>query len=366
LNSARAGAGPTIAAFVSPHGFGHASRTLAILEHILEREPKLKIELFTRIPRWFFSSLAENINFHELDCDLGLVQSDALRVNYDATLADLSDRLPFDPAQISRLAQQLRKLHCRSVLCDIAPLGLVAARAAQIPSVLVENFTWDWIYEGLAIQVPALSDYAQLLRPIFQNADLHIQTQPLCKQVAGAYQTGPISRAFRNSAEETRATLRLRQPNPMVLISMGGTKTRFPFIERLKSHFSHIHFVISGTGSEIHHDQNVTLLPVQCPIHHPDLVRAADLVIGKAGYSTIAEVYASSTPFGYFVREDYPEMAPLVAFAKKAISGKRLAPDQFADGLWLDQLPELLTLKRQPAREAASAVWCAELIQSRF
>ena len=95
-------------------------------------------------------------------------------------------------------------------------------------------------------------------------------------------------------------------------------------------------------------------------------MRAADLVIGKAGYSTIAEVYASSTPFGYFVREDYPEMAPLVAFAEKAISGKRLAPDQFADGLWLDQLPELLALKRQPAREAASAVWCAELIQSRF
>ena len=105
MNAASTGAGPTIAAFVSPHGFGHASRTLAILEHILEREPKLKIELFTRIPRWFFSSLAENINFHELDCDLGLVQSDALRVNYDATLADLSDRLPFDPAQISRLAQ---------------------------------------------------------------------------------------------------------------------------------------------------------------------------------------------------------------------------------------------------------------------
>ena len=231
---------------------------------------------------------------------------------------------------------------------------------------LVENFTWDWIYEGLAIQVPALSDYAQLLRPIFENADLHIQTQPVCDHVAAAHQIGPIARAFRKSAQETRATLRLRQSNPMVLISMGGTKTRFTFVERLKSHFSHIHFVISGTGSEIHHDQNVTLLPVQCPIHHPDLVRAADLVIGKAGYSTIAEVYASSTPFGYFVRDDYPEMAPLVAFAEKAISGKRLAPEQFANGLWLDQLPELLALNRQPARDAAGAAQCAELIRASF
>ncbi|MBT3430922.1 MAG: hypothetical protein HN428_10865 [Proteobacteria bacterium] len=366
MNSASVGARPTIGVFVSPHGFGHASRTHAILERMLEIEPILQIELFTRIPKWFFSSLSDNIDFHELDCDLGLVQSDALRVNYDATLADLSDRLPFDPTEVRRLGQQLRRLDCQSVLCDIAPLGLVAARAAQLPSVLVENFTWDWIYEGLALQAPALSNYARLLRPIFQNADLHIQTQPICEVVATARQIGPIARAFRRSVKETRATLGLKQSNPMVFISMGGTKTHFPFTEQLKSRFPGIHFVISGASNKVRKDQNVTLLPVRCPLHHPDLVRAADLVIGKAGYSTIAEVYASGTPFGYFVREDYPEMAPLGAFAEQTIGGKPLAPDHFANGLWLDQLPELLALKRQPAPDAAAAVRCAELIWASF
>ena len=326
----------------------------------------MQIELFTRIPRWFFSSLGDNVHFHELDCDLGLVQSDALRVNYDETLTDLADRLPFDPAEIRRLAQRLRRLHCHSVLCDIAPLGLAAAKAAQLPSVLVENFTWDWIYEGLAVQAPALSDYAQLLRPMFQHADLHIQTQPVCEVVENAHQVGPVARAFRSSAKETRSTLALKQSTPMVFISMGGTSTSFPFTEQLKSRFSCIDFVISGVGNEVHKDQNVTLLPVQCPLHHPDLVRAADLVIGKAGYSTIAEVHASGTPFGYFVREDYPEMAPLVAFAEKTISGKPLAAQHFASGQWLDQLPELLTLKRQPVPDATAAVQCAELILASF
>ena len=326
----------------------------------------MQIELFTQVPSWFFSSLGDNLHFHELDCDLGLVQSDALRVNYDATLADLADRLPFDPGEIRRLAQRLRRLHCQSVLCDIAPLGLAAAKLARLPSVLVENFTWDWIYAGLAVRTPALSKYARLLRPIFQHADLHIQTQPICEVVQTAHQIGPVARAFRSSREETRSILGLKQSTPMVFISMGGTRTGFPFTEQLKRRFSRIHFVISGASNTVHKDQNVTFLPVDSSLHHPDLVRAADLVIGKAGYSTIAEVHASGTPFGYFMREDYPETAPLVAFAEKKITGKPLAAPHFANGLWLDELPELMALKRQAEPDGAAAVQCAELILANF
>jgi len=355
---------PAVGVFVSPHGFGHASRACAILEALLQHESRLRIELFTQIPRWFFSSLGERIRYHETDCDLGLVQTDAFEVDFDATLEDLARRLPFDPIEINRLAGQLNALHCQSVICDIAPLGLAVAETAGIPSVLVENFTWDWIYEGLADSAPALSDYAQQLRPLFQSAELHIQTEPICERVSSAYQIGPVARPFRLGAADTRSALGLTTRQPLVFISMGGTRTGFPFVEQLKSRFSGIHFVISGASNEVHEDQNVTLLPVQCPLHHPDLVQAADLVIGKAGYSTIAEVYASGTPFGYFVRQDYPEMTPLVAFLEREVEGKALVPNQFANGLWLDQLPELLALGRQSTPPAQGAMQCAELIRN--
>ena len=33
---------------------------------------------------------------------------------------------------------------------DAPPLACAAAAAAGIPSVVISNFTWDWIYEGYA------------------------------------------------------------------------------------------------------------------------------------------------------------------------------------------------------------------------
>lgn len=233
----RRGSYPAIGVFVSPHGFGHASRACAILEALLQHEPRLRIELFTRIPRWFFSSLGERIRYHETDCDLGLVQSDAFEVDFDATLEDLACRLPFDPAGINRLAERLNALHCQSVICDIAPLGLAAAAAAGIPSVLVENFTWDWIYQGLADSAPALSNYAQQLRPLFQSADLHIQAQPICESVSSAYQIGPVARAFRLSAADTRSTLGLATHQPLVFISMGGRERAFHSLDDSRAGF---------------------------------------------------------------------------------------------------------------------------------
>ena len=95
---------PTLAVVVSSHGFGHASRSCAVLEQLRDLEPRVQIELFTRIPEWFFASLGQHLHFHELDCDLGLVQTDAFEVDFRATLSGLSDRLPFRPDLIQDLS----------------------------------------------------------------------------------------------------------------------------------------------------------------------------------------------------------------------------------------------------------------------
>ena len=357
---------PTLAVFVSSHGFGHASRSCAVLEQLCDLEPRVQIELFTRFPEWFFASLGQHLHFNELDCDLGLVQTDAFEVDYRATLSGLSDRLPFRPDLISNLAQRVRALGCQAVLCDIAPLGLAVARAAGLPSILVENFTWDWIYRGLAQQAPALRDYAKLLQPHFMGADIHIQTEPVCLPARNAHRLGPIARTFRTSVSETRNALSVASTDRLVFISMGGTYIDFPFLEQLKDRFPEIKFAISGASKMIETDCNLTLLPVHCPLHHPDLVRAADLVIGKAGYSTIAEVHTAGVPFGCFIRADYPEMGPLVKFIETEIPAKMLAPEQFANGAWLADLPELLAMKSVSRSSASAAAECAALVRTSF
>ncbi|MFX6019324.1 hypothetical protein ABTF08_20820, partial [Acinetobacter baumannii] len=75
----------------------------------------------------------------------------------------LAAHWPPRAAEVEGLAAQLRACAAEVVLCDISPLGLEAARTAGIPSVLLESFTWDWIYRGYCEREPALAPFADLL-----------------------------------------------------------------------------------------------------------------------------------------------------------------------------------------------------------
>ena len=135
-----------LAYFISPHGFGHAARAASVIEAIYEIETSIRFEIFTRVPSWFFQdSLSAPFTYHSLLTDIGMVQKTPLREDLGKTIQHLDDFLPFEPTLINYLARQLNRLKCELVICDIAPMGIVAAQHAAIPSVLVENFTWDWV-----------------------------------------------------------------------------------------------------------------------------------------------------------------------------------------------------------------------------
>ena len=141
---------PRFAFFVTPYGFGHASRAAAVAESLTRRLPPCQFEFFTTVPKHRIAASIEYFDYQRLNCDVGMVQTDALRVDLPKTLHRLNSFLPFDPTEVQRLADYLKRKDCIAVISDISPLGLQVARAATLPSVLIENFTWDWIYQGYA------------------------------------------------------------------------------------------------------------------------------------------------------------------------------------------------------------------------
>ena len=72
----------------------------------------------------------------------------------------------------------------------------------------------------------------------------------------------------------------------------------------------------------MHIEGHVTCLPHQSDYYHPDLIRAADVVVGKAGYSTLAEVYHAGTPFGCVGRSGFRETDILEAFMAAHMPGR--------------------------------------------
>ena len=352
-----------LAFFISSHGFGHAARATAVMAALHAQHPALHFEIFTQVPRWFFEdSLAGPFTYHSTLTDIGLVQVSPLSEDLPQTVKRLNEFLPFDEARVAELAAQVDKSHCALVLCDISPLGIAAARAAGIPSVLIENFTWDWLYEGYLADAPGLRPHIDTLHGVFNSADYHLQTAPACDGSRPAHLvTRPVSRSTRTSAAAIRERLGIPAGAQAVLLTMGGMQVEFAFVHHLDEQRG-IHFVIPGGSNSVERRGNVALLPFRSEFYHPDLLNACDAVVGKLGYSTLAEAYQAGIPFGYLQRPRFRESVVMAAFVQAEMRGLEIPTADFEDGRWLSALPGLLAMPRIERQEPNGAMQVAEFI----
>ena len=88
-----------IAYFITPHGFGHAARSSAIMDAVSETVPLVSFDIFTTVPEWFFAdSLSGRFEYHEFVTDIGLVQKTPFLHDLEETIETLDRFIPFDPA----------------------------------------------------------------------------------------------------------------------------------------------------------------------------------------------------------------------------------------------------------------------------
>lgn len=354
-----------VAAFVSPHGFGHAARSSAVLAALHERTGAT-VELFTTVPRWFFEESIEGIfRYRPETVDVGFRQRSALRIDVPATVRALEVLLtpeaepPFHSTAVSRLADDVREAGCGAVLCDIAPLGVAVSRAADLPSIVVENFRWGWLYDPWAEAFPRLRDFGAALDGWLERATVHVQARPACEPRDDLETVAPISRAPRRSRARTRAALGIPQDVPLVVVTMGGYAETLPFLDRLRANNS-MRFLVTG-APRTEAGGNLHLFDNRTPLFMPDLLRASDAVVAKLGYGTVAEVWHEGIPFAWVRRPDFREMPALEAFAEAELSGWGLGPDEFGRGAWIDRLSELVALPRR-RHGAGGAARVAEII----
>jgi hypothetical protein len=353
---------PRIAYFITPHGFGHAARASAIMDAVSNIYPFVSFDIFTTVPEWFFEdSLSCRFEYHEFLTDIGLVQKTPFVHHLKDTIEILKGFIPFDPALISDTADFLIKRKCRLAVCDISPIGIAIAAEAGVPSILIENFTWDWIYEGFITTDARFGGYMDFFRQIYQGVDYHIQAAPVCNPNSVDMTTDPVSRKVRLSSVRVREKLGVLQEKKMVLVTTGGVRAKYQFLKNLAAE-REICFVIPGASESYERYDNLILLPFRSDFMHSDLVNAADVVVGKAGYSTIAEVYQAGVPFGYVPRSNFRETEKLVAFIEKEMEGVRINDTEFSAGKWLPKVSRLLNLTRITRHNRNGSLQAAGLI----
>ncbi len=355
-----------VAFFVSSHGFGHAARACAVMAEFLRRRHETHFHLFTEVPRWFFAeSLGGNFTYHETASDVGLAQESPLVENLDLTI-ELLDSAPFrDSVVVDGLGARLEELGCSLVMADISPLGLAVAAACDLPSVLIENFTWDWVYANYPDAPAGLRRHGREMESAFALADLRIQTRPVCQPMAGAVTVSPVARRPRLRGEDVRRRLGIPEDEPMILMSMGGVRWDHGSFEALEAQDRHW-VVVPGGAHEVRRSDRLILLPFHTDFFHPDLVAACDVVVGKLGYSTVAEAYRSGAAFLYVARPRFPESPVLARFVERHMLGAEIEVEALKGGTWVDRADLLLEGARQVPDRPNGAEEAVEAILRQF
>ena len=341
------------AAFVSGHGYGHAARSAAVMA-ALHRDHRAELDVFSSAPGWFFEESLDGLfRHHDIECDVGFRQASALRIDLPSTVEALAALLPYDEALVDALADRLRSSGCSVVLCDIAPMGIAVAERAGLPSVIVESFTWPWLYEPYERDAHELRAFSQILDEWRSRATLVVQTEPLCARDPALPLVGPISREPRQTRTESRRALDVAPDTTVIAITMGGYTESMPFIDRLRD-LEGVTFLVTGQH-DTRTDGNLRLVSNDTPIFMPDLLRAADAVVAKLGYGIVAEAWREGLPLAFVSRPGFPEMPALEAFARRELPALEIEPDGFGAGDWIERLPDLLALPRRPHVEGGGA-----------
>jgi L-arabinokinase len=288
-----------------------------VLRAVRERAPGLPITVRTSAPAFLFEGVVgPPLTVRRVECDVGLVQKDALVIDEAGTAAAWRAFMAGWDGLVAREAGWLREAGARLVLGDIPPLAFVAAAEAGVASVALGNFSWDWIYGHLAARVPALAEAAARCRDAYARAVLLLRL-PFAGDLRAFRGIEDVPLVVRRPAVgkiEARRRLGL-DGCPAVLLSFGGIGLPGLRLAALGS-LAGYRFLLTGLSGVDPGPGNLRRLDgpalQAAGLEYPDLVGAADVVVTKPGYGIVTDCIGAGTRLVYTDRGDFPEYPVMV------------------------------------------------------
>jgi len=357
-----------IAVYVSGHGYGHATRTAEVLRAVRARAADLPIVVRTSAPAFLFEGvIAPPLAVRRVECDVGLVQRDALVIDEAGTVAAWRAFMDGWDARVAGEAAWLREAGARLVLGDIPPLAFAAAAAAGVPSVALGNFSWDWVYAHLAAREPALVEAAARAGEAYAGAELLLRL-PFAGDLSGFRRIEDVPLVARKptvAKAEARERLGL-DARPAVLLSFGGLG--LPGLQ-LAAFGALTGYQVLLTGGAGDGAAPANLRRLDAPallgagLEYPDVVGAADVVVTKPGYGIVSDCIGAGTRLVYTDRGDFPEYPVMVAEMPRYLPAVFASNEEVREGRLARALEAVLALSfPAPPRADGAAVTAERLL----
>ncbi len=343
----------TIAFYISGHGFGHASRSIEVINALVDRQPGTRIIIRSEVAPWLVQrTVRRAVTLEPAQCDTGVVQVDSLTLDATATLARARAFMSTFRQRVADEAAWLRNVGAILVVADLPPLGIAAAHAAGLPGIALGNFTWDWIYSGY----DGGADLVGLIGAVYQHTTLALRL-PMWGGFATMPQVIDLPFVARRSTRDplaVRDALGLPRDQRLVLASFGGYGVTGLNIEELR-HSKGYRILLPGEIDEA--------AMYERGLRYEDLVRAVDVVVSKPGYGIISECLANDTALLYTSRGHFLEYDVLVAAMPRFLRAAFIGHADLFAGRWQPHLDALLAQPAPPETPATNgAEVAAQLI----
>ncbi|MDC3957427.1 hypothetical protein KEG38_26455 [Polyangium jinanense] len=318
-----------IVVYASDHGFGHAARMLALAARLADDGVPVTLCAGAAAPmiRAAVPFLAAHVDVAAASLDPGLApRAGALDFDLDRSREALAAWRADLPRLVATEAERLVSLGAALVVADAPAAAILAADRAGIPAVVCSNFTWLDMYAGRFG-----SDVDETLADAYARARLgyrlRLGAMPLAGLSAIEDTGGVLARRPRRDRADIRRELGVSEGDLLLGLGLGGSLDAV------------LYDVLSASAPA----SGVRLL---APSHAPDSQRsgplvhfpsitpdpqsyfgACDLVLAKAGYSTLAEAAIAGVPLAVFPLLGSPESVRLAHDVETLGLGVRLTDE---------------------------------------
>lgn len=365
----------SVAFYISGHGFGHASRQIEILNALapLIRD-RYDILVRTAAAQWLFDrTLRGGVTFLPGECDSGIAQIDSLRLDEAATITAAREFYAPVHQRIESEAALLRERSAALVISDAPPLACAAAAAAGVPSIVISNFTWDWIYEGYG---RGFGQEAPNVLPFIREAYARAAAGWRLP-MGGGFGTFEsvadlpfVARHATRSRAGVIAALGLPSSRPLVLSSFGGYGLNdfdVSSLDCLGDWTVVVTEPASPKRAKARAEAGLAFVDerriYENGMRYEDLVAAVDVVATKPGYGIISECVANGTAMLYTSRGHFPEYDVMVREMPRVLRCAYIDQASLLAGRWRAALDTLMSSPPPAERPATNG---AEIAASRI
>jgi len=339
---------PSIYISITNHGFGHAARTASVAAEIQRLNPEILLILVTTAPRWLLESYIPGDFIHRpRGFDIGVIQSDSINMDLEATLHKLKEIRQQQRSIIAGEVSFIQQNRVSLMLADIPPLAPVIAKTAGIPCWTIGNFGWDFIYSPWGGEFIEIADW---IHDCFSQCD-RLFRLPMHEPMSAfpiIEDRGLTGGTPRHNLEELRDKFGIKSPKEKtILLSFGGLGLQQIPYENIQQ-FPDWTFIMFDRQAPDYPN----IIKITGHNYRPiDFMPICGRIISKPGFSTFSEALRLNTPIVTLTREGFAESPLLLEGIQNYSYHQIIKPAAFFESEW-----EFLRQDLQPPRQSESMI----------